>query len=259
MPFGTGVSVDTGCRLQVSSSSVLAIALQTSGSIFINGANYNLIDSVGATPFKSNSGLTAATLYYVYCYWDGTAVQIEFSTTAFTASVYGHLVKSGDATRTYLGMVYMGAGTPGTFVDSDTQRFCASYYNRQNKPVQRTALTGTPTTTSATFVELTSGDKVEFIAHGEEWSSCYYNGCALNATVGNICGAAVGVNGTAVALAPNLFNQPVAAAYAMPIAGNIGYKFTAGYNYINMLGKSSGGTVCTFAGANCGFGAMLRQ
>jgi len=253
--FGTGTNMRFDCMLKVLNTTTLTVTPRIGGAVFVDGNNYSLIEVIT----KANTGLVAATLYYAYVYWTGTALAIELSTTGYAANAeYGHYVKSGDASRTFVGMVYMDAGSPGTFVDSDAKRFCASYYNRINKPVQRTVLTGNPNTTSTTYVELTAGDKVEFITFGEEWSNCYYSGCALNATLGNVTGAAIGVNGTGTVLAPNLFNAPVA-LYAVPISGNIGYKFDPGYNYINLIGISPGGTIATFAGANCGFGAMLRQ
>lgn len=260
MPFGNASNMRFDCRLVRSSSVTLTLNQCVGASLFIDGENYSLFNSGGAAPQIDTTGLSADTDYFVYAYWDGAEVQLELSSSVAPTdfgSLYGHLIKGTDKSRTYVGRIRTTSST--TFADSDTQRFCASYFNRINKSVQRTVLTGNPTTTSATFVELTSGDKAEFIAFGEEWSNCYYSGCALNATEANIVGASLGVNGTAIALAPNLFNQPTAADYAMPISGNIGYKFDPGYNYINLLGKSSGGTLVTFAGANCGFGAMLRQ
>lgn len=251
--FGTGNSMRFDCQLLVSASTILTLFGKGGLSLFIAGNNY----SMEGSPAASSSGLSASTLYHVYAYWTGSVIELELSTTIHAVdTTYGHKIKESDPSRTYVGMIRTDASS--SFVDSDAQRFCASYYNRINKPVQRTALTGNPNTASATFVELTAGDKVEFIALGEEWSNCYYSGCGLNATLGNVVGGGIAVNGTGTILAPNLFNAPVA-LYAMPISGNVGYKFAHGYNYINLAGHSSGGTVATFAGANCGFGAMLRQ
>ena len=54
----------------------------------------------------SNSGLSANTRYYVYLYDNNGADALEFSTTAFTHdTASGYPVKTGDATRLYVGSV----------------------------------------------------------------------------------------------------------------------------------------------------------
>jgi hypothetical protein len=247
------------CSLEAQGPTLLVLKPKFGSQVFIDGVNRPIFDTAGAYPSIANTGLAANTFLYVYAKWVEPRMMLEFSTTGYTDSaLYGHPVLTGDATKSLVGIIRTGPGTPGEFLDNDAQRFVASYYNRINKPAQRTALTGTPSTTSATYVELTAGDKVEFIAWGEEWSNCWHNSAAINATVGNICGGGIGVNGATTVIAPNLFNQP-AAGVGIPVSGNTAYKFAPGYNYINYVGKSSGGTVATFVGANSGYGAMLRQ
>lgn len=64
----------------------------------------------------SNAGLTANTSYYAYAFDNASATQLEFSATGHvTDSAFGVEVKSGDPSRTLVGMVRTGAGTPGVF------------------------------------------------------------------------------------------------------------------------------------------------
>lgn len=60
----------------------------------------------------SNSGLTASTRYYVYLYDNNGVPTLELSTTADAVdSATGYSIKTGDATRLYLGSVQTDAGT----------------------------------------------------------------------------------------------------------------------------------------------------
>ena len=60
----------------------------------------------------SNSGLAANTRYYVYFYDNNGADALEFSTTAFTYdATHGYPVKTGDATKLYVGSVETNASS----------------------------------------------------------------------------------------------------------------------------------------------------
>jgi Phage tail-collar fibre protein len=60
------------------------------------------------------TGLTANTLYYIYAYMVGAAITLEASTTGHvTSSIDGVEIKSGDQSRTLVGMAYTITGTPG--------------------------------------------------------------------------------------------------------------------------------------------------
>ncbi|MCJ2144280.1 hypothetical protein MKL20_30200, partial [Methylobacterium sp. E-066] len=78
--------------------------------------------------------MSAATLYYVYAYMNGSTLALEAVTTAHaTDATYGHEIKTGDGTRTLVGMVYTGPGTPGTFLDTAANRWVASWFNRRER------------------------------------------------------------------------------------------------------------------------------
>jgi len=247
------------CKLIVTSSLAIQLSNHNGDQIFINGQNYPIAQYAVNL---GNTGLAAATLYYVYAYWTGLKVALELSTTGHAVDpTWGHRTKGSTPSRTYVGMVYMGAGTPGTFVDSDTQRFCASYYNRINKPVQR-ALIANRATTAAPHVELDSAERIEFISHGDEHALVWLNAIAANSNAGTDTYGALGLDGISTLLARTVF-------YSAD-AGNLfafgkmqGQQFSAGYHYLTPVGGTSGGgarTATYYAGGDpTRFGAMLRQ
>jgi hypothetical protein len=60
----------------------------------------------------SNASLAANTRYYCYLFDNNGVVALELSTTAFaTDAAYGYAVKTGDATRLYVGSVQTDAGS----------------------------------------------------------------------------------------------------------------------------------------------------
>jgi hypothetical protein len=105
------------CRLQVDSTSQVSLQRFAGGYLPLKiGGNWEakLIPSTG--PTLANTGLTAATLYYLYAYDNSGTLTLEASTTGHvTDSDTGVEVKSGDVSRTLVGAALMGAGTPGTF------------------------------------------------------------------------------------------------------------------------------------------------
>ncbi|MDP4005070.1 hypothetical protein [Methylobacterium sp. NEAU K] len=137
-------------RLSFSSASALLVKPLNGNLININGT-YQTVPSAGVT--CSNSGLTAGTLYYAYLYVSGGSLTCEMVTTGHaTSATTGIEIKSGDGTRTLVGMAYTAPGTPGTFADSPTQRYTASWFN-QREFVAAT-LTNKASTTSSTYVAL---------------------------------------------------------------------------------------------------------
>jgi len=244
-----------GVALFVVASNVLVLTGRGSFKFFINGVNYQ-IDPTNF-PAISNSGLSPSTLYYVYAYWTGAAIALEFSSsTAFSTGTYGQLIKSGDQSRTYVGMIYTTSGS--TFVDSATQRFCASYYNRTLKPVQRAPLIALRTTTATSMTEFNSAERIEFITHGDEFSQAFLFASLFNDTNGSAMGAGLGLNGAATIIGQNLVLS-IGTIQPLMVTVNYGYQMPFGYNFLTPLGQSSVGCVLSISATFTGFGAYLRQ
>jgi len=121
------------CRLAFISSTQLALLRYNGRYLPINGT-LQVIPNAGV--FLSNAGLTAGTLYYVYAYMSAGVMTLEASTTAHAInSATGLRIKSGDATRTLVGMAYVGTGAIFRYNEA-TDIHVASYFNRRQVSVR---------------------------------------------------------------------------------------------------------------------------
>jgi hypothetical protein len=144
-------SMSGQCRLTYVSTTQISLAPLNGNQIVIGGKSY-AIPAAGVT--LANTSLTAGTLYYVYAFLTGTTITLEASTTGHaTDATTGTEIKSGDSSRSLVGMVYMDVGTPGTFADTAAKRYVASWFNRR----RRLASSGQQevTTSSVGQIELT--------------------------------------------------------------------------------------------------------
>lgn len=109
--------------------------------------------------------LTASTTFFLYAFDNAGVTTLEASATGHsTDSAAGVEIKTGDATRTLVGMFRVNA-TP-VLVDSGSQRFCISWFNRKGKTGTNN-LTTNKTTTSGTPVEMDTTVRVEFLTWGD--------------------------------------------------------------------------------------------
>jgi hypothetical protein len=102
--------------------------------IYIPGSGLISIPESGL--FLDCSALSADTLYYVYAYVSLGALALEASTTVPVPSE-GVEVKSGEATKLYLGMIYprtIQAGKQGP-TDVRDWRTCMNRFNKTRKPL----------------------------------------------------------------------------------------------------------------------------
>lgn len=150
------------CRLEYVSTTQLNLNRRNGRLIFINGSAQTI--PAGGVPL-TNTGLTQATLYYVYAYMSGSVMALEAVTTAYAAdTTYGGMIKSGDATRTLVGMIYTDTGTPGLFADTAAKRYVASWFNRRQRQVTGATVSGSVGTSTA---EVNSGGRAFFLAWGD--------------------------------------------------------------------------------------------
>jgi hypothetical protein len=144
--LGVGDAVDRqGFRLTLTSGVPVTTSDVTSGSTLYacpyKGNEIALYSSSVWAVYESAqfsialSGLTSGRPYDVFCYVSGSTPTLEVlawasDTTRATALTYqdGVLVKSGDATRRYLGTFYTTSAT--TTADSEANRYLWNYYHR---------------------------------------------------------------------------------------------------------------------------------
>lgn len=124
-------------------------------------------------PILSNTGLTAATLYYIYAQDVAGTLTLSVSTSTHKSdtgsAAWGVEIMATDDTKTLVGMAYAGAGAPGTFVDSTAARTVASWFQRRQRAAVK-QIGGTRSTTSTGFVEFSTADRVEWVQWANEHS-----------------------------------------------------------------------------------------
>lgn len=141
----TPAAAGTPSRLTFVSSTQIQLGI---GVIPLKVAGNWNTRSVSAAVTISNAGLAANTLFYVYAFDNAGVTTLEIVATAHTTdSTFGVEIKSGDATRTYVGVIQTGAGSPGVFVSGQVNSWLGP---RQAIQVGFTA----QTTASAAFVDV---------------------------------------------------------------------------------------------------------
>ncbi len=149
--------------------------------------------------------LTSGKPYDVFCYDNAGTPTLEFlvwtnDTTRATALAYqdGVLVKSGAATRRYLGTFYTTATT--TTEDSAANRYLWNYYHRVLRPMVRKEATASWTYTTATVrqANASASNQLNYVAGvAEDAVTAMVQASLTNATGANV-GVSVGVDSTTV-------------------------------------------------------------
>lgn len=146
------------------------------GSLVLAPLNGNLLTIAGTPQAVPDAGvslaataLTPGTTYMIYAYMNSGVMTLEASTTSHatstTAGNKGTEIKSGDNSRTLVGMARPVTGP--AWADSATQAFVASWFNRSVKGLQN-HITATRTVTTTAFSEFNSEVRCEFLTWADE-------------------------------------------------------------------------------------------
>lgn len=154
------------CRLSYVSATQLKLAP-------FNGRNLNVgglpqqIPLAGVT--VANTGLAANTVYFVYAWMSGATMALELSTTGHSTHTNGVEIKTGDSTRTLVGMCRTNGSTPGQFVDDASNICVLSYFNRQRK-LGKAKFTANRTLAASVnvFTEVNTEIRVNFLTWADE-------------------------------------------------------------------------------------------
>jgi hypothetical protein len=150
------------CRLTLSGGNLL-LSPYFGNLLTIDGVP-RVIPDAGVT--LGTGGTVGATFYYIYAYMNSGTMTIEASTTVPVAQTgTGLKQKTGDTTRTLVGAAYTDTGP--AWADTDGKLWVLSYFNRKIKK-SVTRLTADRTTTSATYAELNSEIRNQFISWSDE-------------------------------------------------------------------------------------------
>jgi hypothetical protein len=220
------------CRLALSGGN-LVLSRYNGRLITINGTHQQV--PAGGVSLAATS-LTPGTTYLIYAFMSGGTMTLEASATAHaTDATTGVEIKSGDATRTLVGMARPITGP--AWADSATQRFVRSWFNR--KPTStRNSFTANRTTTSTSQVEINTEIRNEWLQWADETPMASILGSASNNTASISTLTSIGWDG---APQSNSFN-------AVTSATGLGYNcsmtdfnstLAEGYHYATLMGSVS--------------------
>lgn len=230
------------CRLQKSGAN-LVLSRYQGNLLTING----VAQTIPAAGVSLAPGVAVAnTLYYIYAYMSTGVMTLEFSTTGHsTDATTGVEIKTGDATRTLVGMARPTAGP--VWVDSATQRFVISWFNRRrvNMYLQSSGALSTALGTPQSLLSLT------FLAWNDENLLFGTNGTQSNNTINSVNGNSLGVDSTSAAFVPSN-RQAFAANAAMAAVASYSLgALSEGFHTVNALGwVVSGGGTASWAAPN---------
>lgn len=228
------------CYLSLSGGN-LKLSPYNGNKLTINGGAQT-VPSAGVT--LAPAGLTVGALIYIYAYMSGATMTLEASTTGHaTDSTTGVEIKSGDATRTLVGMCVPQTGP--AFADSGTKRLVLSWFNRRNKEVNNLSIAG-GTTGSATAQEINSSDRILFLSWNNDAVNCYANVSTTSNNSGSTWAITFGLDGTGYGYTN--FNGGTAIGGPVSLSTAYCQEVSEGSHYATVMGQISGGNTLTVQG-----------
>lgn len=209
-----------------------------------DGTNWNIRTSAEFS--LALSGLTSGKPYDVFCYDNSGTPTLEFlvwtnDTTRATALTYqdGVLVKSGAATRRYLGTFYTTGTT--TTEDSAAKRFLYNYYYRVERPLiaaLETTNTWTYTTNTWRQANANAANQLDFVLGvAEDAVFAHASTSARNGTAQQEAYVGIGLDSTSANSATLMPNANIFFSGTHHVALNAEYIGTpsAGRHYLAWL------------------------
>ena len=225
------------CRLVAESVSSLRLNPYQGRDIVIGGS-YRSLPDAGVNILKANA---LNGLNYVYAYWTGSAVALEMTATA-PVMLNGVMVKTGDATRTYVGATYHSAAG-SDFLDNITNRMVRSHYNE--KPLCGAGVYSTTwNTANAAYVEGNAASRNWYLCFAGETIRGVAHCSASHANTGGVMRlqGCLDSPGTGTRTAATVVQAPTAGlfnAMAVAISADI---TTTGAHFINLAIQTDGAT-----------------
>ena len=261
---GSGVNVND-FRLTLSSGVPVSAADITSATIYCTPYKGNQISLYNGSQWvtrtsaqfsKALGTLTSGKPYDVFCYDNAGTPTLEFlvwtnDTARATALAYqdGVLVKSGDATRRYLGSFYTINTTQTT--DTEAKRYLYNYYHRVARSMEALESTASWTYSIATWRQANAAttNQLNFlIGVAEDSVSASILAIVGNTASGVNVGVGIGLDSTtafskSVAVVPTLTAGNVESRTA-----SITIQPSAGRHYLTWLEYSSASPTTTWVG-----------
>lgn len=235
------------CVLEKSGANLL-LKPRNGNKLIINGASYS-VPAAGIT--LAATGLTPGTLYYIYAYMSGGTMTLEASATGHsTDATTGVEIKTGDATRTLVGMARPITGP--AWQDAAAQRFVRSWFNRQ-RLTGYNAFAANRTTTSMTYVEMSSAERAEFLVWSAE-SVVFATGGGMQSTYGgfDIMYISIGIDSSTPEDCVCMGDDTSASGITPVSCSLVKSGLAEGYHYATILAHKTQTATMTMFGAASG-------
>lgn len=244
----------TAGRFQYTSATVCTLVPYLGNLLNINGTNF-IIPTAGVT--LSATGLTINTVYFVYVWMNGATMTLEASTTGHsTNTATGMEIKTGDPTRTLVGMVYPTTGP--NFVSNTTNTYVISWLNK--RPLKCfIPLTANIAVINTTLTEIDPSYRINFLVWNGDNINAFCTGGMTSTSISTVQ-AALFIQGFT---SGNLEGGTIA---TVPVAGyysTIGVNTTIvssadSQNYIGLKGASAAGSCTIFGSATIGTRSTIQ-
>lgn len=236
----TGLLRHGQCRLTKAGANMLLSPFN--GNKLVIAGVVQSVPAAGVT--LAPTSLSVGTTYFIYAYMNAGTMALEASATGHsTDATTGVEIKTGDATRSLVGMARIVTGP--AWADTAKQRFVLSYFNRRGI-AGASAFSTARSTGSSSFVELNSEIRVEFLTWADEAVYVLADGRVNQDTANSIVQTGLAFDGTSPEEAYSVFqaytgggNGPY--ALALPRDG-----LSEGYHYATLLGKNGGSGVASW-------------
>lgn len=164
---GVGEFVVGQCQLTMGGGDLI-LSRFNGYKLFIN----NALRIIPATPpFINSAALAINTTYYIYAYMSGATMTLEASATVPAEySINGLMVKTGDSSRTLVGMGR---------TDGAAWAICRSWFNDTDNTSSSYFTTDRSTNNTASFTEINSEIRVEFLVWDGQAANISVNGGTL--------------------------------------------------------------------------------
>ena len=212
LPAQTG---QHGACIMVLSGVSLVLKPWGGNGITINGVNYQ-IPSAGVS--LAVTGMTAGTLYYIYAYMNSGTMTLEKSATAHATHTDGVEIKSGDATRTLVGMARPVAGP--AFSATQNCMLVRSWFNRttaERRP--RSLQPAEISRTNGNYAEVGTTTRVEFLTWADETTSPSGLPCLKTTLSSNVAYAKLMIDGADLAYRSTFEQTTSSESYVYKIFG----------------------------------------
>jgi hypothetical protein len=228
------------CRLTKSGANLLLSPF--GGNLLTINDAICVIPAAGVTLAATSLGV--GTVYYIYAYMSAGVLTLEASTTAYaTSATTGVVTKSGDATRTLVGMARPTTGP--AWIDTARFRYVISWFNRRPLGLKGPNTAATAGITTGTLAEADTNIRAQWLAwSGDSVSYALVAGITSNATPGVVF-ATIGVNSATVGEDAG-FTQNIPASSNLTVSiGSTSSGLTEGSNFLAFLLCQTGGTSLT--------------